>query len=361
MIVRGRAGWMGRPMIVIVVSTLLVSCATTRPTGSEPVPVAHSERVEVGDTTLFLQVRGADRRAPVLLWLHGGPGGAERPLFRYFNAPLERHFVVAYWDQRGAGRSFDPKADPMRLTVAQHVADLDAIVEHLTRTFDRVRVVLVGHSWGSALGLLYASTRPEKVAAFIGVNQMVSAAAAQRRQYDFVRREASSRGDRRVLARLREIGPPPFETTDRLLAMERLVERHGGMFHTPPRRLWVALSLILRGLVWPWEIPRFIRANVVSLDAMTGELLTLDLADRVARVDVPVFFFLGRHDRHSEAALAAEFFSDLEAPAKRLIWFEKSAHNVPFEEPALFNARVVEAIAPTTPAVDVGVRSSVMR
>jgi pimeloyl-ACP methyl ester carboxylesterase len=59
----------------------------------------------------------------VLLWLHGGPGGAERPLSRYYNHELEEHFVVAYWDQRGAGRSFDADADPQDLTVACHLAD----------------------------------------------------------------------------------------------------------------------------------------------------------------------------------------------------------------------------------------------
>ena len=47
-----------------------------------------------------------DAPAPLVLWLHGGPGGAERPLFRLFDAALEDHAVVAYLDQRGSGRSF---------------------------------------------------------------------------------------------------------------------------------------------------------------------------------------------------------------------------------------------------------------
>jgi proline iminopeptidase len=352
MIARRRSGRIVRLTVAVVVSTLLVNCAASRGTGIGRVPLARAERVEVEEGRLFLQVRGEDREAPVLLWLHGGPGGAERPLFRYFNAALERQFVVAYWDQRGAGRSFDPRADPARLTVAQHVTDLDAVVDHLTRTLDRDRIVLVGHSWGAALGLLYASTRPQKVAAFIGVNPLVSAAEAQRTQYEFVLREASSRGDRTALGRLREIGRPPFEATERLLALERLVERYGGVFHRPPGRFRVAVQLILRGLVTPWEIRRLIRANVLSLDAMLDELLTLDLTRRVLRVDVPVFFFLGRHDRHTEAALAAAYFWDLQAPTKRLIWFEHSAHNVPFEEPALFNVQVAEAVGSISPSPD---------
>lgn len=336
-----------RAVVATLLSSVLGACASARGADVAPTSITRSERVEVDGASLFLQMRGADRCAPVLLWLHGGPGGAERPLFRYFNGELEERFVVAYWDQRGAGRSFDARADPRHLTVARHLADLDAVVEHLTRTLEQDCVVLIGHSWGSALGLLYASAHPEKVCAFIGVNQVVSVLDAQRAQYDFVLRAASSRRDRGVVAKLEEIGEAPFETVDHALSIERLVARYGGVFHRPPNRLWIAVKLIFRRLVTPWEVPRLIRANVVSLEAMHEELLSFDLARRVPRVTVPVSFFLGRHDRQTDARLAAAYVAALEAPAKRLIWFEHSAHNIPFEEPARFNAAVVQALQPT--------------
>src|SRR5262245_47472857 len=164
--------------------------------------IRRSDYLPVDGAKLYLLARGADRSAPVLLWLHGGPGGAERPLFRYFNGELEKHFVVVYWDQRGAGRSFDPKADPHHLTIAQHVADLDAVVDHLRQSLGRGKVILIGHSWGTALGLLYAQAHPDKVSAFIGVNPVVSTREGQQAQYDFVLAEASRRKDKGTLAHL---------------------------------------------------------------------------------------------------------------------------------------------------------------
>ncbi len=238
-------------------------------------------------------MRGADRRAPVLLWLHGGPGGAERPLFRYFDADLERDFVVAYWDQRGAGRSFDAKADPRALTIARHLTDLDAIVDHLARNLDRKKIILMGHSWGAALGLLYAQAHPDKVAAVVAVAPMISGLAQQRAQYDFVAAEASQRDDRDALSQLRSIGPPPHANWRDALAMEKLADEYGGLYHRRPNQAWVMTSGILRGLVTPWEIPRFIRGNNVSLEAMHDELLELDLSHSLPAVDVPVVFFLG--------------------------------------------------------------------
>lgn len=294
---------------------------------------------------LFLETRGVDRRAPVLLWLHGGPGGAERPLFRHFNGDLEEHFVVAYWDQRGAGRSYDPQADPRRLTIAQHLADLDAIVEHLRRSLGKEKVVLIGHSWGTVLGLLYSQAHPQKVSAFLGVAQVVSTREGQRAEHEFVAAEAQRRNDAEAVERIREVGPPPYQTATELLAIERLCERYGGVFHRAPNRAWVVIRAVLGGLVTPWEIPRFVRGNDVSLAAMHEELASLDLRRSVPEVDVPVFFLLGRHDRHVEATLAARYFEALRAPLKRLIWFESSAHNPPFEEPEAFDRAVVSALA----------------
>jgi hypothetical protein len=103
----------------------------------------------------------AHRSAPLLLWLHGGPGGPERPLFRYFNRDLERPFLVAYLDQRGAGRFFDRAADPARLTVEQHLEDLETVVSDLSRAYAKEKIYLLGHSWGSVLGLLHAKAHPE--------------------------------------------------------------------------------------------------------------------------------------------------------------------------------------------------------
>ena len=160
----------------LMLCALLAGCIVLRLSAkaTAAVSIKRSEHLTLDGTKMYLLTRGADRSAPVLLWLHGGPGGAERPLFRYFNSELENHFVVVYWDQRGAGRSFDPKADPHRLTIDQHVVDLDAVVDHLRQSLGQDKIILMGHSWGAALGLLYAQAHPDKVSAFIGVNPVVS-------------------------------------------------------------------------------------------------------------------------------------------------------------------------------------------
>lgn len=122
--------------------------------------------------------------------------------------------------------------------------------------------------------------------------------------------------------------------------MQDWVDRYGGVFHQRPSLVGALFSGTLRGYVRPWEIPVFIRANNVSLQAMMAELAHLDLGEAVTSVDVQVLFALGRYDRQVDARLAADYFESLAAPQKQLVWSEHSAHNVPFEEPERFNGVV---------------------
>jgi proline iminopeptidase len=301
--------------------------------------VADVANVHVGDARLWILMRGDDRAAPVMIWLHGGPGGAQTPLFRLFNRDLERHFVVVYWDQRGAGRSFDPDADPSALTIRRHLEDLDAVIGFVRGRTGVDEVALVGHSWGAALGLLYAHDQPGKVSAVVAAAPLVNELERQHAQLAFALASARDRDDEQALSTIREIGTPPF-TAEQVLAMERWVDRYGGVFHNRPSFLRATVSATVRGYVRPWEIPRFIRANELTLQVMMPELLTIDLRTAVPSLQVPVLFALGRHDRQVDARLAADYFAELAAPSRQLVWFEHSAHNVPFEEPERFNATV---------------------
>jgi pimeloyl-ACP methyl ester carboxylesterase len=126
--------------------------------------------------------------------------------------------------------------------------------------------------------------------------------------------------------------------------LSRLRPATAGVDFEPRNRVAIVLHGVLLGLAKPWEIPGFIEGLHLTQRAMHAELLQLDLRNEVKTIEVPLFFFLGRHDRHVDAELAASYFETLQASKKVLRWFERSAHNVPFDEPRLFNERVVEAI-----------------
>ncbi len=300
------------------------------------------EFVPVNGDRQWLMLTGAPASGPLVLILHGGPGGSETVLFRHFNKGLEAGVRVAYWDQRGAGRSYDPKRPPSNMTVAQFVRDLEVVVAHL-RERTGAPVVLLGHSWGSALGLLYARERPRTVAGFIGVGQVADQAAQEVASYACALAEARRRRHRKAILQLEQIGPPPFDVAA-LMTKNRWVEAFGGYFAPGFNKMGAMASALFKGETSVGEVRRLIAANMFSLRALWPEVRTLDVTARVPEVEVPVAFLLGRQDRQVPSELAAAYVERLRAPAKTLTWFERSAHNPPFEQPAEFNAAVLEAV-----------------
>ena len=147
--------------------------------------IAEVAYLRLGGLDQWVMIRGASVANPPLILLHGGPGLSETRFFRRFNAPLEKSFTVVYWDQRGAGKSFHPGIPRSSMTVEQFILDLDELVEAVCKRLEKTKVVIFGHSWGSALGPLYAARFPDKVAAYVGSGQCGDAAAGEAASYAY--------------------------------------------------------------------------------------------------------------------------------------------------------------------------------
>lgn len=311
-----------------------------------PGSIATMETVTIGGISQSIWFRGVSQSNPALILLHGGPGASESALFRHYNSALEQHFMVVYWEQRGTGRSFHPDIPPASMTIAQFVRDLDEVVEMVRQRFEKNKVVLLGHSWGTVLGTIYATLHPEKVSAYIGISQVADAPQGRRLSYMFAVAEARKRRNSKAISELRIIGPPPYASVDERLTTGKWVERFGGVFHadlSTGKLIWSALRTEEANLI---DLVRFGQGNRFSLIQLEDEISRLNLGERYLSFNVPVFFLLGRYDRHVPAILAEQYFARIKAPFKCLVWFEHSAHNPPFEEPAKFNQVMIKRVLP---------------
>ena len=123
--------------------------------------VASLEKVQIGGTQQWILVRGEDVSNPILLWLHGGPGASQMPVARYFSADLEKYFVVVHWDQRGAGKSNPRDFDESTMTFQQFIDDGHELTLYLKQRFNKQKIYLLGHSWGTMPGIKLAQAYPE--------------------------------------------------------------------------------------------------------------------------------------------------------------------------------------------------------
>ena len=308
--------------------------------------IAEIAYLRLGGLDQWVMIRGERMDNPPLIFLHGGPGWSETPFLRYFNAPLEKHFTVVYWDQRGAGKSFGRHIPRASMTVEQFMADLDELVDRVCKRLGKTKVVIFGHSWGSVLGALYAARFPHKVAVYVGGAQIGDWPMAESISYAFALGEAERQGNGKALKKLRAIGPPPYDAdavfTERPLVLQ-LQGRMGA------RDLWkTGRALLTAPESSLFDLVGAVRGFRFTMDAMWPEVSPLNLTRLAPALQMPVFFLLGRNDRWVPPETSVAYFDALTAPSKELIWFEDSGHEMFVDEPDKFNDVMARLVRPVS-------------
>lgn len=314
--------------------------------------IAALESIDLGGAKQTILVRGHDTSDPVLLFVHGGPGAGQLPLARTYSDELEKHYVVVHWDQAGAGASCDG-TDFESLRLDRIVSDAIELSEHLGRRFrDGGKILLVGHSWGSVVGALAAQRRPDLFHAYVGVGQLVHGRRNEELSYAWVNGEALRRGDAEARGALAEITPPYTNGIDDLTVQRRLLYEYGGS-------LWATDNAA--SAIWPAIFgPEYTLGTRLaygqciqkSLDALWGEVAAVDFFEQVPKLDVPVFFFAGRHDWNTPTPLVGEWATKLEAPSIETIWFEDAAHFIPIEAPREFQRALLDRVLPGSSPIE---------
>jgi pimeloyl-ACP methyl ester carboxylesterase len=92
----------------------------------------------------------------------------------------------------------------------------------------------------------------------------------------------------------------------------------------------------------------FYGCAIHSIDQAWDDLQDLDFIRDVPRLDLPVYFFTGRHDYNTPFELVEEFSSTLEAPHNEIVWFENSAHSPNLEESDLYQDVLIQKVLPET-------------
>ena len=309
-------------------------------TGPDGLPLARSlsEKIHVtiNRTPQGIILKSKDAARPVLLYLHGGM--PDYFLTQRYPTGLDDLFTVCWWEQRGSGLSFDPRADPRTVTLEQLVADTLAVADYLRDRFGQDRIYLMGHSGGTFLGMHAVARSPERFLAYVGIQQMADQRRSERLAYDQMLRRFRSAGKAAMVRRL-EAAPvtsedvPPGYLAIRDAAMHRL----GGGTMRQIRS--VATGIILESLrcrdYTLREKLNLWRGKVTSgVSSMWTEMLGTDLAVRIPRVDVPVYFLHGSHDLTCLPEVAKDYFTTLEAPRKAFYTFADAAHSPLFEDPA---------------------------
>ena len=345
-----RRGCWGRPPIrVLIAATVLAVVAgmLVKPAGSPPLTgpdgrelpgsITELVRVELGGHPQWIQVRGARRDLPILLYLSGGPGQSDLAYSRVLLDGLTDDFLVVGWDQRGAGKSY-PALDPATLTLDRAVADAVQLARHLCQRYGQRQVVLLGESWGSLLGVLAVQRAPELFRLFVGSGQMVSVLETDRRIYHDLLALAERDGNAGLAERLWRAGPPPYaDPLDYAFVMSQYPLLEGA--YAPPRayqdrgaRSGIGPMGLLGEEYAGLEKVNVLRGLLDMFSVLYPRLQLVDLRREVPRLEVPVIVLEGSHELAARTAPAREWLDALRAPRKHLHVLPDAGHSVAFEQ-----------------------------
>lgn len=340
--------------VIVLGGLLLLVSYPGKPTpivdrNRKALPNSISEKIFVNINGLDqgMMVKSQDKSLPVLLYLHGGM--PDYFLTHRYPTGLESIFTVVWWEQRGAGISYDPHISRDTLTVEQLICDTLEVTHYLRRRFDKAKVYLMGHSGGTFIGIQAAARVPSLYEAYIGIAQMSYQLKSEKLAYDYMLSQFKAKGDANMVRKLETApvtmtnGTPNAYCALRDSAMHRLGV---GTTHD--------MKSVISGLVLPSFMNREYtfrekintwRAKANSgVSALWAEMLTTDLSQKIVELAIPTYFMHGVFDYTCSYTLAKSYFEKLSAPVKGFYQFEHSAHSPLFEEPEKMQAILREDV-----------------
>jgi len=314
-----------------------------------PDGIERLEAVNINGVDQWISVRSRNPGNPVLLVVHGGPGWVAMPTSWYFAQGWDEYFTVVQWDQRGAGKSYNPDHPVADLTIDQMKQDIDAVIGWVRSETRQDKIFLLGHSWGSWLGLDVARRHPEWLHAYIGAGQVIDMRESERRGWAWAMARARDTGNETAISELQSIAPyaeggTPVPTSS-LYLQRKWVNAFGGAAYNRPDASFEGAAMALSPDYTDQDVKQVWKAQDVSVERLMPAIMETSMSS-LAELEVPTFLLLGRHDINVSAGVAAEWFARLDAPHKRLVWFEHSAHEMLVEEPGKAFLTLINEVRP---------------
>lgn len=300
----------------------LLFCCLIVATGVDAAAINSSETIDIGGINQWIKIEGQDDQAPVLLFLHGGPGNSAMSYSDRFTTELKKHFVVVLWDQRESGQTLELNKSSGPLTVSLFLSDAIGVIEYLRNRFSKEKIYLIGHSWGGYLGMRVAIEKPQLLAGYFAVSPMINQLESERLSLQAMHDSAIKTNNLKELAELSQI-KIPFENGDQLF------------YH----RKWLSK---LMGSTSPTKAKVNLWANTwLNLFNEASQTNFIKSAPELA---CPVYFLIGSNDYQTHFNLAETYYQQVVCPKKKLYWFSHSAHNPHLTESGKFQEIIISML-----------------
>ena len=295
--------------------------------------------VQINNNKIGMFLKGNNKANPVLLFLHGGPGFPEYGITQKYPTHLEEHFIICWYEQRGAGISYNKNIDPRDITVENIVSDTVEVANYLKKRFGQDKVYLMAHSWGTLIGLKTIKQSPELFYAYIGIAQIANQLKSEQIAYEYMLEQYKRLENKNMIRK--------FERYN-LLSLDTIPIDYAKFRDKPMHDLGIGSTYEMKSVISGLFLPIMKNTEYTFSERITiwkaksiclnktnlwETMIKTDFTKEVNTFDIPIYFFHGIYDYTVNYSLAKEFYNSIIAPIKGFYTFSNSAHSPIFEEP----------------------------
>lgn len=296
----------------------------------------YTEYVNInGIAQFFMHYPGSHEEAPVLLFVHGGPGMVESIFSHTFQEYILDLYTVVHWDQRGSGKTLS-KNNKKYPTMDELLDDLFQVVDYLKAKYNRPKIVILGHSFGSVLGTLYVLKHPENILYYIGAGQVISISENESVGYDKLKELIIRADNKKDFSKLEKIGAYPENNYDKSMIKKiQIVRLLQGKYNIGMDFLPILKNLLHSPIFKPSDIISMVsgmKDNVKLWEFMFSH----SLAQESNEYQIPVYYIVGSRDFQAPNTIAEAYFNTIDAPHKKLLVVEDAGHFMMLDQPKLF-------------------------
>lgn len=308
-------------------------------------------KATIGGVNQWVYVRGQNKENPIILFVHGGPASPISPVMWMFQRPIEEYFTVINYDQRASGKTYNAN-DTLTLKntikISQYVDDAIQLAELVKKKYKKRKVILMGHSWGTIISMNAALKRPDLFYAYVGIGQVINTKDNERLSVEYAVKEATKLNNTTALQELASIAPYPGNTPitrPRIIIARKWPQYYGGLTAFRNDSKYFFQAPLLSPEYSDEDTEAIDKGNRFSLGKILPEFLNVNFKE-IKSFPIPVFMFMGRHDYTTPSEPTDQWLKNVKAPIKKGIWFENSAHLIPFEEPGKMLVTLLNEVRP---------------
>ncbi len=306
--------WTGLSLVLLLLIALFFSIWTVHVKGNNSINAL--EQVEINGSSHEIMIRDHDKNNPVIIFVHGGPGNSEIPYAKKYQDLLEKNFTVVNYAQRASGKSYHFFEDYSNFSSDLLVEALLAITDYISERFGKEKVILIGHSYGTYIGMQAAYKAPQKYEAYVGMGEMSDTVQSELDSLNYVMNKTKRAGNTDDIPALQGVREKIIK--DETFTPRNFVIKYGGGARGIDNPDGDNLGMLLSSEYNLLDVIGYNYGTAYSQETLLKEVLKEPLPTMVTELKLLCYFVMGKYDYMTSSHAAKE---NLKLITKSLLLF----------------------------------------